>query len=98
MADVVHDIDNQSVVLLYMTMGIIESEGTYLIDSQKHLYSIGVRPKLWKVDGGCMFYANISHSEINCTHLVYKIEKDWKNNIRGTQKGIKCLYQKYRGH
>ena len=64
----------------------------------KHLYSIGVRPKVWKVDGSYMSYANMAHSEINSTHFVYKIEKDWKINPRGTQKEMKRLYQKYRGH
>ena len=79
-------------------MEITESEGTYLIDSQKHLYSIGVRPEVWNVYGGYTSCANIAHSEINGTHLVYKIEKDRNINPKGTPKGIKRLYRKYRGH
>ncbi|MDH2906261.1 MAG: hypothetical protein PXX82_07930 [Methanomassiliicoccales archaeon] len=97
-ADVVHDMDDQSVTLHYTSMEITESEGCFLIPSQKHLYSLGVRPKVWKVDGGYTSYANIAHSEINGTHLVYRIEADWKINPKGTQKGIKRLYQRYRQH
>ena len=96
--DVVHDMDDQTVPLHYTPMEITESEGCFLIPSQKHLFSLGIRPKEWKVDGGYTSYANIAHSEINGTHLIYKIESDWKVNPRGTQKGIKRLYQKYRQH
>ena len=85
--DVIHDMNDQSVVLHYTPMEITESEGTYLIDSPKHLYSNGVRPKVWKVDGGYTSCVNIAHSEINGTHLVYKIEKAGISIRRALRKG-----------
>ena len=93
--DMVHDLDDQSLVLDYTPMGINGDEGECLMQSQQRLAADGIRTVEQKVDGKYTSYRNIAHSGINGIRLQYRIERDWRHNTAGEEHEIRCLYQKY---
>lgn len=93
--DIVHDMDDPSIVLDYTPMGINEDEGVCLIPSQQRLAGDGIRTMEQKVDGKYTSYRNTAHSGINGIRLQYRIEKDWKHNTAGDVSGTRRLYQRY---
>ena len=95
--DIVHDLDDPSLVLDYTPLGINEDEGECLIQSQQRLAADGIRTMEQKVDGKYTSYRNIAHSAINGIRLQYRIEKDWKHNPAGGEHEVRRLYQKYHG-
>ena len=95
--DIVHDLDDPSLVLDYTPMGINGDEGACLIPSQQRLAADGICTVEQKVDGKYTSYRNIAHSGINGIRLQYRIEKDWVLNPAGNGNEIRRLYQKYHG-
>jgi len=76
-------------------MEITEDEGSDLVPAQEHLRDLGMELTEWKVDGKYATYSNIAKSEVEGTHLVYKIQKSWVYNPKGTPEEIKRIYQRY---
>ncbi len=67
--DIVHDLDDPSLVLDYTPMGISGDEGACLIPSQQRLAADGICTVEQKVDGKYTSYRNIAHSGINGIRL-----------------------------
>ena len=94
--DVVHDMNEKTVPLDYLPMGLTDTEGKNLIPSQERLRLKGVKETERKVDGGYVkSLENIAKSEMNGVHLVYKKQKNWTFCRKGTEENIKKQYQKY---
>jgi len=75
-------------------MEITEDEGADLVPAQEHLRSLEMEPAEWKVDGKYATYENIAKSEVEGTHLVYKVQRGWVYNPKGDTNEIMRLYQK----
>jgi len=94
--DVVHDLNDRTVPLDYLPMGLTDTEGKNLIPSQERLRLKGVTETERKVDGGYVrSLDNIANSEMNGVHLIYKKQKNWTICRKGTEENIKKQYQKY---
>ena len=93
--DIVHDLDQETLPLDYSVLKINDDEGKCLLESHKRLQRVGFRPREWKIDGKYPTYENIAHTELQYTHLVYKIQEHWVYNEKGSVDEIKRRYQHY---
>ena len=76
-------------------MSLNAAEGRNLIPAQEHLRRIGFWLQEEKVDGSYPSYENIARSETAGTRLIYRIQKRWVYNKKGTAENVKRVYQRY---
>lgn len=89
-------ISKQGIFLSYKDMGINDDEGKALSYHLRKLKEIRIKLDSLTVDGGYTSYKNIAIT--HCGHqtkLLYKPQKHWVYNEKGTPKKIRERYSKY---